>query len=137
MAVADPVLTLDQALDLAVQFNRTLDNAEIDVSKAADSVAAERTRRLPRLDLGFSESYNLTPQAYSYKKGTFGFVPTEDVEITSNEDFTTIVSASVKQPLSDLYRIGLSIDQYEVNEDNVKTANIEIIIFFMMTSRLT
>jgi hypothetical protein len=26
-AVADPVLTLDQALDLAVQYNRSLDNA--------------------------------------------------------------------------------------------------------------
>lgn len=117
IAVADPVLTLDQALDLAVQFNRTLDNAEMDVSKAADSVAAERTKRLPRLDLGFSESYNLTTQNYTYKEGTFGFVPAEDVAITSNEDFTTVVSASVKQPLSDLYRIGLTIDQFEINED--------------------
>jgi hypothetical protein len=46
-------------------------------------------------------------------------VPTEDVEITSNEDFTTVVTASVKQPLPDLYRIGLSIDQFEINEDIV------------------
>jgi outer membrane protein len=117
IAVADPVLTLDQALDLAVQFNRTLDNAEMDIDKAADSLAAERTKRLPKLDLGLSESYNLTPQGYTFERGGFGLVPTEDVDIVSNEGFTTIVSASVKQPLSDLYRIGLSIDQFEVNED--------------------
>jgi outer membrane protein len=117
IAVADPVLTLDQALDLAVQFNRTLDNAEMDIDKAADSLAAERTKRLPKLDLGLSESYNLIPQGYTFERGVFGLVPTEDVDIVSNEGFTTIVSASVKQPLSDLYRIGLSIDQFEVNED--------------------
>jgi len=112
-----PVLTLEQALDIALQDNRTLDNAEMDVGKAADSVAAERTKRLPRLNLGVAESYNLTPQAYTYEAGTFGPVPTEDVGITSHEGFTTIVSASVKQPLSDLYRIGLTIDQSEINED--------------------
>lgn len=116
-AVAEPVLTLQQALDIALQDNRTLDNAEMDVGKAADSVAAERTKRLPKLNLGVSESYNLSQQAYTYQAGTFGPVPTEDVEIVSHDGFTTIVSASVKQPLSDLYRIGLSIDQYEINED--------------------
>ena len=106
----ESVLTLEQALDIALQDNRTLDNAEMDVGKAADSVAAERTKRLPKLNLGASESYNLTPQSYTYETGTFGPVPTDDVEITSHEGFTTIVSASVKQPLSDLYRIGLTID---------------------------
>jgi hypothetical protein len=47
-----PVLTLEQALDIALQDNRTLDNAEMDVGKAADSVAAECTKRLPKLNLG-------------------------------------------------------------------------------------
>jgi len=117
VAVAEPVLTLQQALDTALQDNRTLDNAEMDVGKAADSVAAERTKRLPKLNLGVSESYNLSQQAYTYQAGTFGPLPTEDVEIVSHDGFTTIVSASVKQPLSDLYRIGLSIDQFEINED--------------------
>jgi outer membrane protein TolC len=103
----ETVLTLKQALDIALQDNRTLDNAEMDLGKAADSLAAERTKRLPKLNPGASEAYNLTPQSYTYETGTFGPVPTEDVEITSNEGFTTIVSASVKQPLSDLYRIAV------------------------------
>ncbi len=116
-ALPGPVLTLDQALDIALQENRTLENAEMDVGKAADSVAAERTRRLPKLHLGVTESYNLTPQSYTFAAGVFGPVPSEDVKIDAHDGFTTIVSASVKQPLSDLYRIGLTIDQLKINED--------------------
>jgi len=59
------VLTLDQALDIALQRNRSLENADMEVDKAADSVKAARTRQLPRLDLNLSESYNLTPQSYT------------------------------------------------------------------------
>lgn len=111
LAHAAEVLTLDQALDIALQENRLLENATMEVDKAADSVAAEKTRRLPRLDLRLSESYNLTKQSYTYDAGTFGNVPTRDIKIESQDDFTTVVSASIKQPLSELYRINLSIDQ--------------------------
>ena len=114
---AGTVLTLEQAIDQAVQHNRTLDNAEMDVGKAADELAAERTKRLPKLDLGLSENYNLSSQSFTFPAGLFGPIPTEDVKLDARTGFTTVVSASVKQPLSDLYRIGLSIDQFEVNED--------------------
>ena len=110
-------LTLDRALDIALHKNRTLENAAMEVDKAADSVAAEKTRRLPRLDLRLSESYNLTPLSYTYEAGTFGTVPPKDVKIESQDDFTTVVTASIKQPLSELYRINLSIDQQEIMED--------------------
>ena len=110
------VLTLDQALDIALQRNRSLENADMEVDKAADSVKAARTRQLPRLDLNLSESYNLTPQSYTYKSGTFGLVPARDVDVDAKKDFTTIVSLSVRQPLSELYRIGLTVDQHKVME---------------------
>lgn len=116
-AHAEAVLGLEQALDIALQENRLLENASMEVDKAADSVAAEKTRRLPKLDVRLSESYNLTKQSYTYDAGTFGVVPTRDIKIESQDDFTTVVSASVKQPLSELYRINLSIDQQEVMED--------------------
>ena len=47
----------------------------------------------------------------------FGAVPTEDVSIVSERGFTTVLSAGIKQPLSQLYKIGLSIDQFAVRED--------------------
>jgi outer membrane protein len=108
------MLTLEQALDAALQQNRSLENAGMEVDKATDSVKAARTLQLPRLELNLSESYNLTPQSYTFEAGTFGVVPQQDVEIDARQDFTTITSLSIKQPLSDLYRIGLTVDQREV-----------------------
>ncbi|HYQ70625.1 MAG TPA: TolC family protein [Gammaproteobacteria bacterium] len=110
------LLTLEQAIDAALQQNRSLENAGMEVDKAADSVAATRTRQYPNLELGFSELYNLTSQSFTFDAGTFGPVPPQDVEIDSRNDFTPIVSLSIKQPLSELYRIGLTIDQSEVTE---------------------
>ena len=97
---AGTVLTLEQAIDQAVQHNRTLDNAEMDVGKAADELAAERTKRLPKLDLGLSENYNLSSQSFTFPAGLFGPIPTEDVKLDARTGFTTVVSASVKQPVS-------------------------------------
>jgi len=111
------LLTLEQALNLALQENRLLENASLEVGKATVSVAAERTKRYPKLHFDFSESYNLTPQSFSYQAGTFGIVPTEDINIVSQQGFTTILSAGIKQPLSQLYRIGLSIDQLELVQE--------------------
>jgi outer membrane protein TolC len=92
----EPLLRLDQALDIALQQNRSLENAGMEVDKAADGVQAARTRQLPRLELNLSESYNLTPQTYTFEAGTFGPVPAQDVEVDARQYFTTIVSLSVK-----------------------------------------
>lgn len=110
------LLTLEQALDTALQQNRLVENAGLDVDKATDKVEAARTRQLPRMHLNVSESYNLSSQSFTFDAGTFGPVPTQDVKIRAKEDFTTIASLSVKQPLSELYRIGLTIDQHEVTQ---------------------
>jgi outer membrane protein len=110
------LLTLEEALDIALQQNRSLENAGMEVDKAADDVKAARTRQLPRLELNLSEDYNLNPQSYTYDAGTFGAVPQKEVEIDTRQDFTTVVSLSIKQPLSELYRIGLTVDQHEVME---------------------
>ena len=111
------ILTLEQALELSLQQNRELENAGLEIDKATENIEAERTKRLPKLNFDLSESYNLTPQTFTYKAGTFGTVPTQDVEITAQDGFTTIVSAGAKQPLAQLYKIGLSIDQLEVMKE--------------------
>jgi outer membrane protein TolC len=45
------VLTLEMALELALQANRDIRNAGLEVQKAGDQLAAARTRRLPSMDL--------------------------------------------------------------------------------------
>src|SRR6266571_3980560 len=50
-AAAGEVLTLDQAIDLALQNNRGIKNARLGVAQTDDQVAAARTARLPSLRL--------------------------------------------------------------------------------------
>ncbi|MCP4626714.1 MAG: TolC family protein [bacterium] len=116
------LLTLDKALKLALQDNLKVKNAGLEVQKAQDDVAAIRTRRLPSLHLSVLESHNLTKEAYEFKEGVFGNfpatgpIPSEDTEIETHPGFTTILSASLDQPLSQLYRIDLNIQQREIQQ---------------------
>src|SRR5262245_9517692 len=58
-AQGPPLLTLDQALLLALQANRKLSNAALEVQKATDSLAAARTQQLPQLNLDAFAGHNL------------------------------------------------------------------------------
>ena len=64
---------------------------------------------------------NFIDQDYLFEQGVFGNysigpIPAEDTNITSSSDAMGAVSASVTQPLSQLYRVGLTIDQREVGQ---------------------
>jgi outer membrane protein len=117
------VLTLDTALKVALRNNLKVQNAGLEVGKAEDDVAAARTRRLPSLHLDVLESRNLTRESYKFREGVFGDfpetgpIPPKDTEINTHPDFTTIVSASLEQPLLQLYRINLDIEQREVKQE--------------------
>lgn len=52
----EEVLTLERAVALALENDRPLKNAGLEVGKAADRIAAARTRRLPALQVGVTES---------------------------------------------------------------------------------
>lgn len=113
------LLTLEQALALALRANRNVENAALEVRKAEDSVAAVRTRRLPILHLGADGIDNLKDQSFTFDQGVFGTVagtpvPAEDTQITAQSGGTGVLSASVKQPLSQQHRIGLNIERREV-----------------------
>lgn len=116
------LLTLDKALDLALQDNLKVENAELEVQKTQDEVAAARTRRLPSLHLSVLESQNLTKESYEFKEGVFGNfpatgpIPAADTEIETHSGLTTILSANLDQPLSQLYRIDLDLQQREIKQ---------------------
>src|SRR3954462_15900909 len=69
------VLTLEQAVDLALANNFSVKNAALDVQKAGASVAALRTRRLPELSFSVLESRHLTRESYTFETGVFGTFP--------------------------------------------------------------
>src|SRR5438093_1355491 len=112
-------LSLDDALRLAAAQNRQLRNAALDVARAEDRVEAERTRRLPALQFGASGAYLPTPIDLRFEQGTFGTfagvgpVPAQATTISTGPGFGVGLTARVVQPLSQLFRIGISIEALE------------------------
>ena len=117
---ASEVLTLNRAISLALENNRSAKNAKLEVEKAGDKVAQLRTRRLPSLKLTSLVSQPLSTFETRFEKGVFGTypgigpVPAETTFITSSTKPTALMLAQVTQPITQLRRIGLQIKQQEV-----------------------
>jgi len=116
-------LSLDQALTLALSNNTAVTNAELQREAVQDDVEALRTARYPRLDLSGRVSRNLEDQEYTFDEGVWGDypvigeVPGEDITITSDGGTSRMLSAGITQPLSQQYKLALSIEQGEVKEE--------------------
>lgn len=116
------VLTLEQAISLALGENRQVKSASIEVEKYSDKLAALRTRRLPEFKFSTTASQLLTPIAYTFEKGAFGEypgtgpIPDKTTEISTPRRPTFFVSGEINQPLSQLYRIKLNLKQLKVGQ---------------------
>ena len=120
-AVAQDVLTVEDALKQALQNNPTVENARISVESVQDELAAERTRQFPALNMGVRERYNVITESFTFDQGSLGTVggvpvPSRNIDIDTRSDFTTLFSVEAKQPLLGLYRIGLNIDKIKVQD---------------------
>ncbi|MBA4394219.1 MAG: hypothetical protein C0407_11765, partial [Desulfobacca sp.] len=117
-----PLLTLDQAVTLALDHNRQILNARLEVEKAARQVAAFQRHFFPTIDFKLTESYLLTPSEYTFKKGVFGTyaglgqIPAEDTKIDSTKRWNTFLSTTIAQPLSQIYKIGLGVDSLKLGK---------------------
>jgi outer membrane protein len=119
-AQQDDVMTLEQAIGFALENNRTLKNAGLEVAKAQAQVEATRTRRLPSFNSYALGSRQLSHVDLRFEKGALGIldgigpVPAEDTTIRSPSRFSMLVVNEVSQPLSQLHRIGLGIKQARI-----------------------
>ncbi|MEM1155052.1 MAG: TolC family protein [Pseudomonadota bacterium] len=117
------ILSLEEALAIALANNTAVTNAELQRAAAQDDVEALRTTRYPRLDIDGRVSHHLEDQEYVFEEGVWGDypvigeVPAQDITIKSNSGTTQQVSAGITQPLAQQYRLGLSIEQGEVRQD--------------------
>jgi outer membrane protein TolC len=108
-------LTIDQAVALALKHNRLLLNEELEIEKAADQLAAARTRRLPEFDLTVFQAQLLSPLDFEFRRGVLGAypnlgpIPSQDTDISRGRKLTTLVFGRASQPLSQLPRINLGI----------------------------
>ena len=120
-------LSLDTAIRLAVENNRQLVTALLQVNKAEEELAASRTRRLPSFETSVSATQLLTPVDFSFPRAAFGDfpgigpIPASDVNVTTPRRLTGYMSSQVSQPISQLVRIGLGIRNAETVRDMERT----------------
>jgi len=116
-------LSLAAATQLAVEQNRSLAAAELQVEKAEADLAASRTRRLPSFETTLQASQLVTPVSFAFPKGAFGEfpgigpIPAVDTDVTTPRRLTVFASAQATQPLSQLFRINLNVRQRATNLD--------------------
>ncbi len=116
-------LTLEQAIELALGENRQIKSASIDVEKYSDKLGALRSRRLPEFRFSTTASQLLTPMSYTFEKGVFGTypdigpLPGATTEISTPRRMTFYLSGQINQPLSQLYRIKLSLKQMGIGRE--------------------
>ena len=109
-------LSLDTAIRIAVENNRQLQTALLQVQKADADVAAARTRRLPVFETEVKASQLLSPVDFGFPQGAFGDypgigpIPSTDTTISVPRQPTYYVAAQLSQPLSQLFRINLGIE---------------------------
>ena len=117
-----PELTLAQAIQIAIEHNISLTIAKLDVTKSQWQVAEAKTRRFPESSIDLFAAGNLTSPTFSYKKGVFGTLnglpnPSTDVSINLSSGVTGYITASVAQPITQLYKIHLIIREQELSVD--------------------
>ena len=107
------VLTLDQAISLALRDNRQVKNAQLAVGKAGDAVAAARTLRLPSMNVYSLVSQQLVKHDAGLDNSETDVVPGVGpfFSIGTARRPTAIFAGQILQPLSQQYRIRLDIKQ--------------------------
>lgn len=110
------ILTLDQAVAIALENNRGLRSSAMEVLKAEDKLKANQTRQLPAFSLYALGAQQLQSFDFTLEKGVLGSysgtgpLPSEDVHLKTPLAPTGMIVGRVSQPLSSLVRIRRNLD---------------------------
>jgi len=116
-------LTLEEAVSLARSHNRELKQARLEIHKQKEAFSEAKTQLYPRFDTYFLASELLTPLDFTIKSGTFGTfpatgqIPAKDSKIHTPARPVAITSITATQPLTQLFRIDLSIKEQKLAAD--------------------
>ncbi|MBV8856490.1 MAG: TolC family protein [Acidobacteria bacterium] len=113
------VLTLDEAVSLALRENRQVRNAQLSVGQAGDAVAAARTQRLPSMYVYSLVSQQLVKHDAGPDNSETNVVPGVGpfFSIGTARRPTAIFAGQILQPLSQQHRIRLGIEQAGLARD--------------------
>jgi outer membrane protein TolC len=116
-------LTLQEAVLLARSHNRELKEAGLEIHKQKEAFSEAKTQLYPRFDTYFLASELLTPLDFTIRSGTFGTfpatgpIPAKDSKIHTPARPVAIASITATQPLTQLFRINLSIKQQKLTAE--------------------
>ena len=118
-----PVLMLDEAVNLALENNRVVKNSVLETQKYDLEVSTARSRRKPQFQFSMLGGELLHPFDFTFDKGVFGTypgvgpIPGSNAKVHTPAVFTTYLTGSVDQPLTQQYKIGLGIHATELGRD--------------------
>jgi outer membrane protein TolC len=116
----DEVLTLDQAIALALRENHSVRAAELEAGKTGDILAATRTQRLPSMNV-FSVTADQFVKPEAINVGSVvpnifpGVGPFFSIGIPRRP--TSVFAGLILQPLSQQYRLGLNVEEAKIGRN--------------------
>ena len=125
IASAQPasVLTIDDAVALALKGNREVQSAALDVDRAREETAALRTKRLPQFQIYALGGVPLTRATATVPVGALGTypgtgpIPGPNVSVTTARQLSGVIVGQAVQPGSQLWKIHLDLVSSRIRED--------------------
>jgi outer membrane protein len=121
-----PLLTLEDAISIALSNNRLVKNSALEAQKYDFQVSTMRSKRLPHFQFSVLGGELLQPFDFTFTKGAFGTypatgpIPSTDAKVHTPARLTAFLNGSVDVPLLQQYKIGLGIRAIEVGRDIAK-----------------
>ena len=115
------LMTVDQAVKIALANNRYLKIVALDLDASKDKVAAAKTRRYPAFNFYTFASQLLEPIAFVVPAGQFGTyngigpIPASNTSISTPSKPTAYIFGTMSQPLLTLHKINLHVHGEELS----------------------
>jgi outer membrane protein TolC len=122
-AQTGPVLTIDNAVALALKGNRQVQSAALEVDRAREESAALKTTRLPQFQIYSLAGATLRTVSFTIPQGALGTyaatgpIPAQNSSITAPRKLSGFVLGQATQPLSQLWKIHLSLISSQIIEN--------------------
>src|ERR1700733_3233504 len=110
-----PLLSLSRAVEIALENNRPVQIAKLDITKSNWEVAQTKTKRFPAITTYLFASGNLTQPKFTFPAGSFGIEKPQSFDLSHG--ITGNAAVQVAQPLSQLYQIHLAIREQQLSAD--------------------
>jgi outer membrane protein TolC len=120
---AAPLLTLDEAVTLALQHNRLVKNSVLEAQKYDFQLSTARSKRKPQFQFSVLGGELLHPFDFTIPTASLGTyantgpIPSTNAKIHTPAVFTTYLTGSIDQPITQLYKISLGIRATELSRD--------------------